>query len=84
VSAETTLAADRHGIRLTAPYGGGAWKWSLFKRVRENRGFIVLDMQIGQGLIVPVDAFDGPNLTAFRRLLLDAGFSPDGKPVQAA
>ena len=84
VAAETTLAADQQGVRIAAPYGGGAWKWSLFKRVRETRGFLVLDMQIGQGLLVPVDAFDGPNLAAFRRLLLEAGFSPDGKPVEPA
>jgi hypothetical protein len=84
VRADNTLAADRHGIRIAAAYGGGAWKWSLFKRVREIRGFLVLDMQIGQGFVIPVDAFDTPNLTAFRRLLVDAGFSPDGKPIERA
>jgi ADP-ribose pyrophosphatase len=82
VYAENTLTADEHGVRITAPYGGGAWKWSLFKRVRESRGFLVFDMQLGQGMLVPVDAFDPPNLAAFRRLLLDAGFSPDGKLVE--
>jgi hypothetical protein len=83
VGAENALAADREGIRISAAYGGGAWKWSLFKRVREMRGFFFFDMQIGQAMVVPVDAFKGENLAAFRRLLLDAGFSPDGHPVDA-
>ena len=81
VSAETHLAADRAGVRVTAAYGGGAWRWSLFRRVRESRGFLILDMQIGQGILIPIDAFDPPNLAAFRRLLMDAGFSPDGRPI---
>lgn len=84
VTAENVLTADAAGVRVTAPYGGGAWKWSLFRRVREFSGFMLLDMQIGQGVLVPVDAFDPANLAAFRKLLLDAGFSPDGKPIDPA
>jgi len=81
LGAENSLAADRRGVRIGAAYGGGAWKWSLFKRIRESQGYLFLDMGTGQAMVVPIDAFDAENLATFRRLLLDAGFSPDGHAV---
>jgi ADP-ribose pyrophosphatase len=76
-----TLEADRAGFRLSTSTGGGAQRWDTFRRVREGGGFLFLDTLAGTNFVIPLGAFDAPGLAAFRRLLLDAGFSPDGKPI---
>ncbi|MCI0585089.1 MAG: NUDIX domain-containing protein [Chloroflexi bacterium] len=79
-----TLEADRAGFRLSTSAGAGAQRWDTFRRVREGGGFLFLDTLAGTNMVIPLDAFDAPGLAAFRRLLLEAGFSPDGKPIDRA
>ena len=84
MNAAMTIDADADGLRVVAPYGAGSYLWSVFRRIRERGGFFFLDMLTGTNLLVPVDAFDEENLVNFRRLLLEAGFSPDGKLIDTA
>ncbi len=76
------IQADERGLRYVSSLGSGVYAWSSFKRVRERGGFFFLDSGIGSNIFVPVRAFDPEALARFRRLLLDAGFSPDGHPVR--
>jgi ADP-ribose pyrophosphatase len=76
--APVTIELDRAGFRLTSSSGTGAQRWDTFRRVRERRGFFFLDTLAGTNLVIPANAFDAPALASFRRLLVDAGFSPDG------
>ena len=75
------LDADDLGVRISAPYGAGAYRWGTFRRTRERGGFLFLDILTGQNFIIPLDAFQASDLALFRKLLLQAGFSPDGKPL---
>lgn len=80
-NASMTMEADRSGVTLHGPTGTSGNRWSTFRRVREGGGFFFLDTLAGQNWILPLDAFDAAGLAAFRRLLVEAGFSPDGRPV---
>ena len=75
------LEADDLGVRISAPYGAGAYRWDTFRRTRERGGFLYLDILTGQNFIIPIDAFEPSALAVFRALLLRAGFSPDGKAI---
>lgn len=78
------LEADDLGVRISAPYGAGTYRWDTFRRTRERGGFLFLDILTGQNFIIPIDAFEPSALAVFRALLLRAGFSPDGKPIDAS
>ena len=81
MNATMTIEADDVGLRIHASYGAGSYRWGMFRRVRERGGFLFLDMMTGMNVLIPVAAFDEPNLATFRRLLADAGYSPDGRVV---
>ena len=81
MNAAMTIEADVAGLRIQAAYAAGSYRWDAFRRVRERGGFLFLDMMTGMNLLIPVAAFDEPNLATFRRLLVDAGYSPDGRIV---
>jgi len=76
-----SIEADLAGFRMTSASGSGSQPWAAFRRVRESRGCFFLDTLAGAHLIIPHAAFDSPGLATFRRLLIDAGFSPDGVPL---
>ncbi|MEO8469299.1 MAG: NUDIX domain-containing protein [Chloroflexota bacterium] len=78
------LEADDLGVRISAPYGAGAHRWDTFRRTRQRGGFLFLDILTGQNFIIPIDAFEPSALATFRALLLRAGFSPDGKPIDTS
>lgn len=84
VDAELRLDADELGVRISAPYGAGAYRWDTFRRARERGGFLYLDVLTGQNFIIPIDAFEPSALATFRKLLLRAGLSPDGKPIDGS
>jgi hypothetical protein len=70
---EYELRADERGVAFAYPTSQGAYAWSTFRRTYLAGGYYLLDS--GAGVVVPVPE------TAFARLLLDAGFSPDGAPI---
>ncbi len=81
LNATMLIEADDLGLRIQASYGAGSYRWDMFRRVRERGGFLFLDMMTGMNVLIPVADFDEANLATFRRLLLDAGYSPDGRTV---
>ena len=81
-SQKSSIAADDVGLRYETPFASGAYPWSAFRRVREMDGFMFFDTGIGPSLFVPLSAFRPEALSHLRKLLLGAGFSTDGHPVQ--
>jgi len=80
-SQTSEIDADEAGIRFASPFGSGIYPWSAFKRVREMGGFFFLDTGVGANVFIPLSAFDDGGMARFRALLVRAGFSPDGRPV---
>jgi ADP-ribose pyrophosphatase len=76
------LSVDHTGMTYGSPFGSGAYRWDTFRRVREMQGFFFLDTGVGANIIVPIRAFTPEQLSRFRRLLVEVGFSPDGHPVE--
>jgi ADP-ribose pyrophosphatase len=74
----SSIAADDVGLRYDSPFGSGVYPWAAFRRVREVDGFLFFDTGVGASLFVPLSAFRVEALSHLRRLLLAAGFSPDG------
>jgi hypothetical protein len=81
---DAEFIADEEGLRYTSPFGSGSSPWNAFKRVREMSGYFFLDSGVGANMILPLRAFDDESLAHLHRILFDAGFSPDGKPVDRA
>jgi ADP-ribose diphosphatase len=75
----SAIAADDVGLRYDSPFGNGMYRWAAFKRVRELDGFVFFDTGVGPSLFVPLAAFRPEALSHLRRLLVTAGFSPDGR-----
>jgi ADP-ribose diphosphatase len=75
----SAIAADDAGLRYDSPFGNGMYRWAAFKRVRELDGFVFFDTGVGPSLFVPLSAFRPEALMHLRRLLLAAGFSPNGR-----
>ena len=80
-SQTSEVDADEAGLRYASPFGSGTYPWSAFKRVREMGGFFFLDTGVGANVFIPLSAFDDGGMARFRALLVRAGFSPDGRPV---
>jgi hypothetical protein len=79
--ATSSVAVDDVGLRYDSPFGSGVYAWGAFKRVRELDGFVFFDSGVGPSLFVPLSAFRPDALSRLRRLLVAAGFSPDGHPI---
>jgi ADP-ribose pyrophosphatase len=79
---KSSIAADDVGIRYDTAFATGTYPWSAFRRVREHDGFMFFDTGIGPSLFVPLAAFRPEALSHLRKLVLAAGFGPDGRPVQ--
>jgi ADP-ribose pyrophosphatase len=76
------LSADHTGVSYRSPFVSGEYRWGAFRRVREMQGFFFLDTGAGANIIVPVRAFSPQQLSSFRRLLVEVGFTRDGHPVE--
>jgi ADP-ribose pyrophosphatase len=75
----SAIAADDVGLRYDSPFGNGMYRWAAFKRIRELDGFVFFDTGVGPSLFVPLSAFRPEALSHLRRLLVAAGFSPNGR-----
>jgi hypothetical protein len=81
---ESSIAADDVGLRYDTAFASGTYPWSAFRRVRERDGFMFFETGIGPSLFVPLAAFRPEALSHLRKLLIAAGFGPDGRPAQRA
>jgi ADP-ribose pyrophosphatase len=72
------MAASADGIDYRTALATSHLKWPTFKRLRETGRFFFLETGI-QVFYIPKRAFDPAQLSAFRKLVADAGFGPDGR-----
>ena len=78
----TTATFDPVGIDYVTPRGRSTLRWEAFRRIRESGRFFFLETGLTV-IYVPKRAFDADQLAAFRRLLAEAGFGPDGRRAAA-
>jgi hypothetical protein len=62
----TTIVATAAGIRMTSPLYDNVLAWDSFERIRASREHLYLEAGGGQSVVVPLRAFEPPDL---RRIL---------------
>lgn len=74
----TRFVASPAGVDFRSAFGQSHLSWETFTRVRETAGYFYFDTGVNN-LYVPKRAFGPEQLAAFRRIVAEAGFGPDGR-----
>jgi ADP-ribose pyrophosphatase len=79
----TRFLASADGVDYRTPLGSSHSAWATFTRLRETGTFLFLETGL-MVYYVPKRAFAPEQLAAFRRLVAEVGFGPDGRRTGAA